>query len=371
MVLLIALFTLVLLSVIGLGLMYSTNMETAINANYRDKQIAMYGALSGIQEARDRLQPAAPHITVPTELPTLSNHMVIYVINPKDGEVVAPWDEDNAYADTELCQEGILGLTPTPGVPCTEFPTGDDWYTVIDNSDPSNAPWNLSTPTDTKWTRITLKGNNMTPVPVNGSSTTETQTCWEGKTQMLLPEGYGTNCWPDGSLISVQVVSGGTGYTTAPTVTIATPPTGGTQATAEATITPLATGQLETITIDNPGAGYETPRTVEITGGGWNRCDSHCNGLLTPVQQSVASVTLTSPGDQCYARAPSVSFTGRVPEPLRRLSTRGNPICVVSWTVTGACSARKGTTVKGVGLAGACGTGFSGSYLFQKRNRAA
>src|SRR5262245_8017278 len=163
--LLISLFTLVLLSVIGLGLMYSTNMETTINANYRDKQVAMYGALSGVQEARDRLQPAAPHVTVPTELPTLSNHMVIYIINPKAGETVAPWDPDNEYADTELCQEGILGLTPTPGVPCAELPSGTDWYTVVDNSDISNAPWNLTTPTDTKWTRITLKGNAMTPVP--------------------------------------------------------------------------------------------------------------------------------------------------------------------------------------------------------------
>ena len=47
MALLVAMFTLVLLSVIGLGLMYATNMETIINANYRDKQIAMYGAMSG------------------------------------------------------------------------------------------------------------------------------------------------------------------------------------------------------------------------------------------------------------------------------------------------------------------------------------
>src|SRR5687767_14303162 len=86
--LLVAMFTLVLLSVIGLGLMYSTNMETVINANYRDKQLAMYGALSGSQEARDRLQPANPTVTVPTELPTLSNHQVIYIINPKGGETV-------------------------------------------------------------------------------------------------------------------------------------------------------------------------------------------------------------------------------------------------------------------------------------------
>ena len=84
MALLVAMFTLVLLSVIGLGLMYSTNMETIINSNYRDKQVSMYGALSGIQEARDRLQPAAPSMPLPTDMPTLTNHQVFYIINPKD-----------------------------------------------------------------------------------------------------------------------------------------------------------------------------------------------------------------------------------------------------------------------------------------------
>jgi len=363
MVLLIALFTLVLLSVIGLGLMYSTNMETTINSNYRDKQVAMYGALSGVQEARDRLQPAAPHVTVPTELPTLTNHMVIYIINPKDGETVAPWDMDNDYKDTELCQEGILGLTPTPGAPCAELPSGDDWYTVIDNTDPTNAPWNLTTPTDTKWTRITLKGNAMTPVPVDGHTTTTTQTCWEGKTQMLRPVGYGTNCWPDGSLVSVKVVSGGTGYTTQPTVTIAAPPAGGIQAVAEATIEPLATGQLESITIDNVGAGYETAPTVEITGGGGTGATA--TATIVDPGSPVASVSLTSAGQQCYASAPAVSFTGAGSGAAATATLEGTASCVVAWTVTGACSSRKGTTVTGVGLSGAAGSGFSGSVTFK------
>ena len=192
--LLVAMFTLVLLSVIGLGLMYSTNMETVINSNYRDKQLAMYGALSGVQEARDRLQPSRPDVTVPTALPTLTNHQVVYIINPKGGETVAPWDLSNKYVDTELCQTGILGLTPTPGTPCTTLPTGSNWYTVVDNSQTSSAPWNLAAPTDTKWTRITIKGNNMTPVPVNGNGSTSTQTCWDGANQILRPRGYGTTC---------------------------------------------------------------------------------------------------------------------------------------------------------------------------------
>ena len=117
MALLVAMFTVVLLAVIGLGLMYSTNMETMINANYRDKQVATYAALSGNQEARDRLQPAAPKVTVPTDVPTLTNHQVIYVINPSGGETIEPWNDDptNKYMDKELCQLGILGLTPTPG----------------------------------------------------------------------------------------------------------------------------------------------------------------------------------------------------------------------------------------------------------------
>src|SRR5262247_2172870 len=99
--LLVAVFALLLLSVIGLGMMYGTNMESAINRNYRDKQMTVYAAMAGLQEVRDRLQPATLTITPPSVLPSLSEAGVIYLINPKTGETVAPWDPDNRYADTE------------------------------------------------------------------------------------------------------------------------------------------------------------------------------------------------------------------------------------------------------------------------------
>jgi hypothetical protein len=118
--------------------------------------------------------------------------------------------------DKELCQLGILGLTPTPGVPCTATPAGDDWYTVVNNTDTAWAPWNLSTPLDVKWTRILLKANNSTPVAANGDSGVGTQTCWEGNHQILKPAGFGPDCGPDGSVIRVEVTSGGTGYTSKP-----------------------------------------------------------------------------------------------------------------------------------------------------------
>src|SRR6185369_4093092 len=85
------LFALLLLSVIGLGMMYSTNTETAINSNYKDAQVALYAAMAGLQEGRDRIQPTTGTIAPPTAMPTLGAANVVYIINPKNGETVAPW----------------------------------------------------------------------------------------------------------------------------------------------------------------------------------------------------------------------------------------------------------------------------------------
>src|SRR5437870_12387889 len=87
---LVVLFSLLLLSVIGLGMMYSTNMETSINSNFRDKQTAYYAALAGLQEARDRIQPATHNIVAPQLLPSTAAANVIYVVS--NFSIVKPWD---------------------------------------------------------------------------------------------------------------------------------------------------------------------------------------------------------------------------------------------------------------------------------------
>src|SRR5436305_15195867 len=102
----IALFALLLLSVVGLGMMYSTNMETSINSNYRDKQVAFYAALAGLQEARDRIQPATANIVAPTTLPSTSFQNIVYIVS--DYATVKPWLTANKYFDTELCQHQVL-----------------------------------------------------------------------------------------------------------------------------------------------------------------------------------------------------------------------------------------------------------------------
>src|SRR3954466_6520451 len=95
---LVVLFSVLLLSVIGLGMMYSTNMETSINSNYRDKQGAFYAAIAGLQEARDRIQPATHNIVAPTDLPSTSFAYVIYIV--ANASTVKPWDPTNTYFDT-------------------------------------------------------------------------------------------------------------------------------------------------------------------------------------------------------------------------------------------------------------------------------
>ena len=68
-----------------------------------------------------------------------------------------------------------------------------------------------------------------------------------------------------GEVASITVNAGGTGYTTAPTVTISAPPAGGTQATAVARV---SGGVVTGIYLTNPGANYTVAPTVTLTGGG-------------------------------------------------------------------------------------------------------
>src|SRR5260370_4177365 len=104
--------------------------------------------MSGVQEARDRIQPVnvVAAITAANLLPVTTAANVIYIINPRGGETVAPWDSTNSYFDTELCQEHTLGLSGTAGVPCTTTVSGSSWYSTVNDSSSSSAPWNLTAP---------------------------------------------------------------------------------------------------------------------------------------------------------------------------------------------------------------------------------
>jgi len=70
-----------------------------------------------------------------------------------------------------------------------------------------------------------------------------------------------------GAVASILLTDRSYGYTSTPTVTIAAPPAGGSQATANAVFN-ATSGQIESITIADAGAGYTSAPAVTFSGGG-------------------------------------------------------------------------------------------------------
>lgn len=119
-------------------------------------------------------------------------------------------------------------------------------------------------------------------------------TQWKNERALFIDpvKGYktwdGTDLVSVGSLLSVNVTAGGSGYTSAPNVTIsATQETGGINATATAAITG---NTVTSITLTNPGSGYTNASnvTVTISGGGGANATANVS-LFSQVGQAIAT----------------------------------------------------------------------------------
>ena len=218
--LIICLFALMLLSAIGLGMMYMADTETSINSNYRDSQKAYFAAVAGLQEVRERLMPSSlASLGAAGKLPTTVPGFAIptgvtYVINPTDtiaASAIQPWVPSNDYFDPEFCHEnftdsgGVLLVSyKAANVRCDAYPTGGTPATVVSNlpADLLNSSANLAY----RWVRITQK-NNRSAVPdtaltpatgfyVSGSGSDKySPVCWDSTSQKqtIKPAGY-ANC---------------------------------------------------------------------------------------------------------------------------------------------------------------------------------
>ena len=376
---LMAIFALMLLSAVGLAMMYSATTETKINSNYRDKQIAIYASQSGALEARARLQPLNGDIGTnpPTTIPVSGLPGVIYIINPGPGETAAdirPWDYTNKYADTELCQEKVIGLTGTVGVPCTgssSLPSGSTWYTTKTVVSPTELG---TSPLTYKWTRISLKTNNMTGVAANGSATMGNQVCYDGFNQYVQATGANSNCAATGSVTGVNLTNYGSGYTSAPTVTLSGG--GGTGATAVAHLNSSSTGQVTAVTITDQGHSYATAPTVLLVPNDLGLGATAVATINPPGSGPVNSVSLTGVGNPvgCYASGvvPSVTFVnggGTGATAHANMSTTAS--CVISVSVTGACSNHKGDTDTITIPAAGGGSGFSATFQYLQQGAGA
>lgn len=99
---LIAIFALLLISVVAIALVVSSGTDTSLASNYRTSSSAYYAALAGLEEARGRLLPKDPNRITPA--PGLTQ--VLYIVNPAPGETVEPTSADpTQYPDTEYATE--------------------------------------------------------------------------------------------------------------------------------------------------------------------------------------------------------------------------------------------------------------------------
>jgi hypothetical protein len=158
--LLIAIFVLLLISVVAIALLVSSGTETALGANYRSSSTVYYAALAGLEEARGRLLPKDPNYfglsVIPPVLPV---GQAVYVINGLQGETVAPWDSGNVYYDNEYQSE--FGAPPT------------SWQSVnsVWNNNIQGIPGPLY-----KWARITAATEASLYIDVNYSGSYNTTT---------------------------------------------------------------------------------------------------------------------------------------------------------------------------------------------------
>src|SRR4051812_50054913 len=93
-----ALFALLLLSAIAVGMMYMSSTDTSVNANFKDSQTAYWGARAGMEEVRARMHPGTASVVagdlvavMPAAIPLPANlGSIVYHPNPEGGTANAP-----------------------------------------------------------------------------------------------------------------------------------------------------------------------------------------------------------------------------------------------------------------------------------------
>jgi hypothetical protein len=128
---LIAIFALLLISVVAIALVVTSGTDSSLAGNYRTATSAYYAGVAGLEEARGRLLWKNPdYINVSNSysnllsaagVPTWGLTQVLYITNPASGETVDPTSSNPAnYPDTEFALEFPWGL---PGAAVQQIPS--------------------------------------------------------------------------------------------------------------------------------------------------------------------------------------------------------------------------------------------------------
>lgn len=300
---LIAIFALLLISVVAIALVVSSGTDASLAGNYRTASSAYYAGVAGLEEARGRLLWKNPNyinisgtysnLLSPAGLPTWGLTQVLYILNPNTvaGETVDPTNSTNPYYDSEYGNEfpgwGLGGAT-------IETP-----ITSVSPVPPANLPGPAY-----KWVRMNPVTEQALNMDVNGDGVIDSVS-----PLYYDPAHVSSLNQPQPSLIVPNPLSPPPTAVQALEITaLAVAPNGGHRLlqyiVAPVIISPDANDQNfpAAVTVDDGQAGgavsFNPPSGFQITG-----VDQCSNPIPPPppgLPNSVASIGYSSSADQAY-----------------------------------------------------------------------
>ncbi|MCY2941885.1 MAG: autotransporter-associated beta strand repeat-containing protein [Planctomycetota bacterium] len=277
---------------------------------------------------------------------TPGNYTLINDVNNnkiiKDGLGILVFESSNQYTGTTVVQQGLLIVSDNSGLGDVLTNSNVEVYggTLLIGVDRynSNQSQNFNTTTIANRNLVLYGGDGYIPtIAAVGGSTGNTVTIpaatpmgelngrdgllatphqWDGTVTLnsnsslitqsaTLGDAYGLT---GGSINSITINNVGTGYTSAPTVTMLAPG----QATAGAPVINFGPGgsNLGTITaipVATAGSGYTTAPIVTISGGGLTASGKNATATATILNGFVTAIKITNPGSG-YTQAPTVNI---------------------------------------------------------------
>jgi Tfp pilus assembly protein PilX len=272
----IAIFALLLISVVTLALMVMAGTETSLNSNYKSSVQAFYDARAGVEEARGRLWSGNPNALgafVTAAGTTMAVGQVRYILNPAGAEVVNPTDMSagNQYADRQYASEW-------GGNPPTTAPT------ITSVSTQAGVPGPLF-----KWVRITPRTEQSAGIDVNGDGVIDNANplYFDGVQQVL----------------SNQIPATATAYQVFEVTALSVTPTGS-QRLVQYNVAPtnLNLQFPSALTFDGLTPTYNAPSSNPFDMNGNDRSGSNpLAGCTVPVQPAKPAIGVVSPGDIAIA----------------------------------------------------------------------
>jgi hypothetical protein len=264
----IAIFALLLISVVALALMVMAGTETALNSNYKSSVQAFYDAKAGAEEARGRMWSGNPNAFggfVVASGSTMAVGQVRYILNPAGGETVNPTDmsSTNQYADRQYSTE--WGSNPP-----TSSPTISSISTQAGIAGPLY-----------KWVRITPRTEQSAGIDVNGDAVLDNANplYYDGTQQFL----------------SSQIPNGDTAYQVFEITALSVTPAGS-QRMVQYTVSPtnLNLSLPAALTFDGPTPTYNAPSSNPFSMNGNDRSGSNpmpgCTLAAQPPKPAVGVV---------------------------------------------------------------------------------